>query len=423
MTHLFPYPPSHGTELRVLKLLQGLQAAGYRVVLVLTEEPHQKEALVELRKFVTAVHWLGPAWRTRLGRRFPRLRRIVWEKIKPWVAPFRRRARSEAGKSYQPIPSVVGVEAQKRGVVPPELASLVSKLARRYRPVGVIAVYIFLTDCFALLKPDVLKIVDTIDVFSLREKQVVRYGIEDDPWNATAQEERAYLLRADAILAIQEQEARALRDLVPERPVLTIGIDFEVDGKLARSSTESIAMVASGTPLNIHGFRTFLSECWPEIKSARPSACLKVVGSIANVCRVNDDSIEYVEWVDDLTETYRRARVVINPAMAGTGLKVKSVEALAYGKPLVAWPHGVDGLDYDGAPPYVKCESWKEFAAAVIRILHNDDEAEALGERALEYARANFGATKVYQPLVAYLGAHSTKAGFPAGQVAVVAHE
>ena len=410
VTHLSPYPPSHGTELRISKLLKGLRSEGYRVVLVLCQEPAKKEHLEELLKFVEAVHWVRPAWRTRLGQRLPGLRQLLWENAKTLLKPqWIPRDIPRSAKLYDPVPSTVGDENKKRDAIPSQLPVLVARLARRYKALAVIAEYIFLTDCFALLEPGVLKIVDTIDVFSLREKQVVSYGIADDPWNSTPEEERAYLLRADVIVAIQEKEAEVLRTLVPERPVLTVGIDFDVDNSAGvPNDTDTVTMVASGTPLNIHGLNTFFAECWPAIKSAHPPATLRIVGTIATNCKIQDEAVDYVAWTDDLRDVYRQSKVVINPTLAGTGLKVKSVEALAHGKPLVAWPNGVEGLDYQGAPPYLKCKSWKEFAAAVVRILQSDSEARLLGDRALEYAKEKFDRTAIYLPLSACLKAHES---------------
>jgi len=413
VTHLFPYPPSHGTELRVLKLLQGLKREGYRVVLVLCAEPGDRKHLDGLKQFVDAVEWVRPAWRTRLGERLPRLRQLIWPKLKPFIQPVWSPGDiPEPGSLFDVVPSTVGNELKKNAVAPPQLPFLVAKLARKYNPVCVIAEYIFLTNCFALLKPNVLKIVDTIDVFSLRGEQVVQHGIDDDPWNCTAEEERAYLLRADAIMAIQKREASVLRELVPERKVFTVGLDFEVDDSIASEKCESdtITLVASGSPLNVHGLKGFFSECWPLIKAGHPAARLHVVGSIGKSVRVDDPLISYTLRSENLREVYRQSRVVINPTIAGTGIKTKSAEALSHGKPLVSWPLGVDGLDYRGDAPFVVCESWKDFAAAVVRLLQSETEAQALSERALRYAKEKFRPADVYRPFNAYVRAgESTK--------------
>ena len=134
VTHLFPYPPSHGTELRILKLMKGLKALGYQVVLVLNQQPDDQESLAQLNEFLAAVHWPGSSWRTRVGRRFPRLRRLVWENVKPLLPSAKMTGRSAPARLYQQIPSGAGDAWKKRAVIPPELVFLVSKLARRYRP-------------------------------------------------------------------------------------------------------------------------------------------------------------------------------------------------------------------------------------------------------------------------------------------------
>ena len=117
--------------------------------------------------------------------------------------------------------------------------------------------------------------------------------------------------------------------------------------------------------------------------------------------------------MDDLTEVYREARVVINPTIAGTGLKVKSAEALAHAKPLVAWPNGVEGLEYTQEPPYVECHSWQEFGAAVVRLLRSEHEARLLTDRARSYAREHFSPTKVYGSLGACLLEHACRDNEP----------
>lgn len=405
VSHVFPCPPLGGHELRVLKLMEWLRSRGYEVVFVLSTEFETNCNMDELRKFAHRIYSITPPWWTRLGRKLPRTRRIIWERVKPLIAPFWASI-SDAGEpgSYPEILSDRGNLESKKGISSSRLAALVSRLANSYQPVAVIAEYIFLTDCFALLKPEVLKIIDTIDVFSLKLNQVVSYGI-DEPWSCTREEERAYLLRGDVIVAIQDREAEMLRQLVPERDVITVGIDYGVAEPFRPDGIPPnvITIVGSDNPKNVHGLRSFLSDCWPQIKSAYPSALLNIVGRVGALCKVDDSAVNYFPAVNNLTEIYKLSRVIINPCVAGTGLKIKSVEALAHARPLVAWPRGVEGLGYDGAPPYLKCESWKEFAAAVVRVLQSDSEALALSQRAGAYARSRFDRRKVYAALRACL--------------------
>ncbi len=427
--HFIPYPPAHGVYLRVLKLLKWLHGEGYRVILVMAADSIDANALAELRKVTFAVHWTKPALRTRIGMRFQFLRKMLGEtlmRLVHWTKPalrtrigmrfpFLRKMHRETLKRLLSDRDVggdhlsqvhrsglpnIGDYRVKRALCPENLVRLVGKLARKYEASALIAEYVFLTPCFNALPPDTLKLVDTIGVFSQKLEQVLAWGAAA-AFACSKEEERGYLLQADAIIAIQSREAKLLRSLVPEREVILVGMDFAVTGNEPANvgNPDSIAVIASDNPLNIHGVRRFLAECWPQIKAAQPAATLHIVGRVGDACQSDDQAIRYSRWIPTLAEVYKDARVIINPAIAGTGLKIKSAEALAHGKPLVAWTNGVEGLDYIGSPPYIECRSWKEFADAVIRLLQSTDEAEKLSARALAYATEVFDVVAVYAPL------------------------
>jgi hypothetical protein len=76
--------------------------------------------------------------------------------------------------------------------------------------------------------------------------------------------------------------------------------------------------------------------------------------------------------VDDLVQLYRRCRVVINPSVAGTGLKIKTVEALSHLRRVVTWPNGVDGLSPALAALCRTVQDWYSFSEQLVEILTSD---------------------------------------------------
>ena len=66
------------------------------------------------------------------------------------------------------------------------------------------------------------------------------------------------------------------------------------------------------------------------------------------------------------------ARVVINPTVAGTGLKIKTVEAIAHLVPVVGWPHGRDGLSEPLGQFVHESQDWIDFADAVVLALRRE---------------------------------------------------
>jgi hypothetical protein len=66
--------------------------------------------------------------------------------------------------------------------------------------------------------------------------------------------------------------------------------------------------------------------------------------------------------VEDTSPLYRDAAVIINPVVAGTGVKIKTLEAVCHLRPIVTWPGGVDGLDARLAARCLIARDWYEFA-------------------------------------------------------------
>ena len=100
---------------------------------------------------------------------------------------------------------------------------------------------------------------------------------------------------------------------------------------------------------------------------------------------------------------HRRAEVVINPTCVGTGLKVKTVEALSHGRAFVGTCNSVEGLPSSDPPPFIDCRDWGEFASAVCIILSSVKVRKEYERRALEYSRMHFGREKVYGKLKEWL--------------------
>jgi len=247
-----------------------MKREGLRVVLVVPIDSIHAEALEQLRKITYAIHWTKPALRTRIGMRFPGIRSVVWERLKSFTQHFANRGQPNARRTIVDAhPETLGLavvvnskshlgdDQIKTWFAPDKLVRLVGKLARRYRPDAVIVEYIFSAPVFSKLPRRTLKIIDTIDVFSRKEDQVLAFGIKD-PLACSEEEERRALLLADVIVAIQSREMSLLEALVPEREVILAGIDFDVTADSAStSSPNTIAVVASDNALNVHGLEAF----------------------------------------------------------------------------------------------------------------------------------------------------------------------
>jgi len=398
ISHVIPYPPAAGNEIRILKMVKWLISRGFRVVMLLNHEPLSTEQRLDLENVVGTVHFVDDDY----GAEFPR----VAKKRHPYLPLKKVLARLPADTFLYRWLFCAGKRKKldsdnvKAYFASDRLIRLTSHLCERYRPFAVVAEYIFAAPCLDVVPHGVLKIIDTHDMFSRKKAEVVAYGVED-PLVCTLREERDYLLKSDLVIAIQSNEARMFRSLVRVRDVITVGIDLDVLDEIdnSRLIPGTILVVGSDNPLNQHGLKAFYDRAWPIIRAGHPDAVLRVVGKVADHLQTDDERVQRVGWVADLDEEYRKAAIVINSTQAGTGLKIKSVEALCRGKALVGTPNSVDGIDSDGEVPYLICDDWQTFADRVLMLLRSEDQRMRLERLALQFARENFSADQIYAPL------------------------
>jgi glycosyltransferase involved in cell wall biosynthesis len=264
---------------------------------------------------------------------------------------------------------------------------------------AIIVSYVFYSRLLESVPDGVLKLIDTHDVFSDRYRMYRTHGQAGEFFSTSREEEGRALGRADTVLAIQEQDARHFRE-VAGTPVVVVGhLAPPIAGGTVprRSLPGARGMLFVGGPMgiNLHGISWFIERVLPLVRQAVRDAELWLVGGISD--RVaQTPGVRRFGFVDPMDELYAQAAVVINPQQFGTGLSIKSVDALRYGRPLVATAAGARGLEAGAERAFLQADSPDEFAERLIRLLLQPTEAQALAQRAgafaEEYYRQNLQA-------------------------------
>ena len=121
-----------------------------------------------------------------------------------------------------------------------------------------------------------------------------------------------------------------------------ITIPHALDAKFQLNSTKKydLVYVASSNEHNVKSAKWFFEEVYPKLN---PNLSICVVGKI-NEHISELPNVTKMHFVEDLDQVYSESRVAICPMLSGTGLKIKVVEALSFGLPVVCNPRGIDGL-------------------------------------------------------------------------------
>jgi hypothetical protein len=369
LSHILPWPSRAGNEYGSHRMLSWFKSKGWDVVLLYCPLPDEEPAagqLAEGCRVYDNLILVGRDGRIQhhLARRDVSLAvsSLEGRRTRDVSALVGEAADGPVSRLYPPI----------RTFCPDILVEAALALDEALSPSVVLANYVFMTRGLPLLKTNATRALQSHDVFSTKAEKVVQFGVEDG-LAMSASEEAHLLAPVDLVLAVQSDEAAALRKLAPHANVLLVGIDMPVIEATAQPPARPIVlMVASGNAMNTRGLRDFLRFAWPVVRRERPDAELHVVGSVGAALGGDEPGVRRLGFVEDLAAAYADARVVINPAVAGTGLKIKTLEALANLRPIVLWPSGADGMTHELATLCERATDWYEFADAVIRVLRDD---------------------------------------------------
>lgn len=249
-----------------------------------------------------------------------------------------------------------------------------------------IAEYVFFSKALECFDRSVLKILDTHDVFTDRHRIYLEQGMSPQWFSTSAKEESKGLNRADIVFAIQDQERKFFSTLT-RKPVVTIGHIVTLSAPAATPETKSILYVGSKNRINVESILRFVRDVFPMIRARVPSAVLFVAGGVCDELGEYDAVVKCGN-VDSLEQLYASVNVVVNPVVFGTGLKIKSLEALGYGKPLITTAAGATGLEEGAGRAFSVADQADDFANAVINMLTDCELNAAFAHRAYGYASA-----------------------------------
>lgn len=394
-----PYPNRSGDNQRIAELISVLRAQGWFVHLVLCGflDGRQKRLC---RSHVDALHvYAGTGWRRRTRNGLRRTVRTIdrWGKTLG-MPPAEELAGRILGRSLTPLV----LDYWQR--YPAGLDAFTARLADCYPLKAVIIEYIWLYRAAALIGRGTARLLDTHDLQHKRCEEFASRGMVF-PLNINRDDEARIFRGFDSVIAIQAEEAKLIRAMCPELRVLTVGscgTQGNPNGDLPVSGR--VLYVGGYNGANIDGLRRFLEHVWPRVRARCPQAHLRVCGYVYRAFNsAVFDNVEFAGHVQDVETEYAQAAVVINPSWIGTGLKIKSVEALTRGKPLVTTTKGIEGLPDDAKLGAQVCDNDETFASRTAQLLSDGTARQRAAAAARSFAEAHLNQQTVYKELVDFL--------------------
>jgi glycosyltransferase involved in cell wall biosynthesis len=160
---------------------------------------------------------------------------------------------------------------------------------------------------------------------------------------------------------------------------------------------------AYGYPPNLDAAEFLVRMIFPLVLRKVPEARLVLVGdSIEKLPSraLRPTNVDFVGFVPDLAEAYRRATVVCCPILAGGGTRIKIIEAAAAGKAVVSTTIGAEGLDFESETEILRRDTPASFADACVALLQDPVRNRSMGAAAFAKARRLYDRDRTVDRLV-----------------------
>jgi glycosyltransferase involved in cell wall biosynthesis len=211
----------------------------------------------------------------------------------------------------------------------------------------------------------------------------------------------------DAVLAVSEEDKVALLEAAG-RPVdvkvIPIAVDTDEVAVIDRPSPTHVLNVGTMYwPPNIDGVLWFIHEVWPIVRERNPEIQFDVVGSRPprEIVALGGEKngINVTGYVPDPTPYFQRAALMVVPLRAGGGMRVKILNALAQGIPIVSTMIGYEGIAVTPGENILVGDTPEEFADAVVQLLDDRELAQRIARNGRRLAEEKYDYRRACLPL------------------------
>ena len=210
-------------------------------------------------------------------------------------------------------------------------------------------------------------------------------------------------------LAVSADDARALTgesETDINTVVVPIGIEAlkRVPVQVRRDATRVLSVATMHYPPNAEAIRWLRDAIWPIVRAADPAVAVDIVGARPpedlGVWAERDPRVAVHGFVSEVRPLYEDAAMFVVPLRAGSGIRVKILEAMAMGVPVVSTSVGIDGLDVTPNEHLLVADDAASFANAILELRRSFERRQRLAAAARQHVVARYDWRACNRPLL-----------------------
>lgn len=261
--------------------------------------------------------------------------------------------------------------------------------------------YIHLSYFLRAIPDDVVSILDAHDIISERNKSFNNFNYDNWDYEMPASREFKIYQLYDKVMLISRNDYAISANIIGKKNLILAPHPVKAMSKAINPTKNKIGFIASDYLPNVDAICWFLKDIWPLILE-NLGLELHIFGL---VCRKvptkyqNKSNIFLRGLVHDLSAVYSELDIAINPVRIGSGMKIKNVEALAHGVPLITTSHGASGLELGIRNSFLVADSVKEFARLIEQLATDKKKYKILSENAVKLIKEEFSDERCFKQL------------------------
>ena len=226
--------------------------------------------------------------------------------------------------------------------------------------------------------------------------------------------EKGMMNRYDLLVPITERDGKILDKLGNKKPrhVSQTGIDSSVlipNSKKLKHPTLFHIGSLDWTP-NQEGLIWFLEKCWPKINDKFPELKFYIAGRNAPYWFKRKMDLPNVVFEDEVPDAYdfmNSKSIMVVPLFSGSGMRIKIIEGMALGKPIITTSIGTEGISTTAGENIMLAETADEFVSSVSELIDNQEFFDKIGRNAIEYIHEKFDNLAAAAALIEFYKQHT----------------
>ena len=258
------------------------------------------------------------------------------------------------------------------------------------------------------------------------------HNIEHEIWNRTAQMTRgfkklylkhlskrikrfeiSYLNEYDLLVPITERDAVMLNKMGNIKPYFTsqtgIDLSFLVPNAKHLEYPSLFHIGSLDWSPNQEGLIWFLYNCWPIIIKKYPELKFYIAGRNAPAWlekKFNLKNIVYLGEIEDAYEFINSKAIMVVPLFSGSGMRIKIVEGMALGKPIITTTIGTEGIETTSGENILIANDAESFNESVYTLIEEREIFDKIGKNAIDFIRKKFDNLALAAQLIEFYKNH-----------------